>query len=146
MADLTPIIETAENRWMRAWVQRDAKTLRSATTRGFILLFGSKPPVILDNKSFIDAATTRWLISSYRFGDIYVREVGGLALFASQLEVKATMDGVDWSGRYWVTDLWRKGKIRRSWRLAHRTLSKVDDNDQVPAAVRTLQLWKSVNR
>ena len=146
MADLTPVIETMENRWMRAWVQRDPKVLRSLTARGFILLFGSKPPVILDSKSFVDAATTRWLLTSYRFGDIYVREVGGQALFASQLEVKATMDGVDWSGRYWVTDLWRKGKIRRGWRLAHRTLSRVDDDAQVPAAVRTLQLWKSAAR
>ena len=142
MADLTPIIETAENRWMRAWVQRDAKTLRAATARSFILLFGSKPPVILDNKSFVDAATTRWLISSYRFGDIYVREVGGLALFASQLEVKATMDGVDWSGRYWVTDLWRKTKLRRKWQLVERVLSRPEDNKDVPAAIRSLQLWR----
>ena len=32
------------------------------------------------------------------------------------LEMKATMDGHDWSGQYWITDLWRKTRIRRSWR------------------------------
>ena len=83
MADLTPEIETQENRWMRAWVQRDARALKSVTASEFILLAGSKPPAILDQKSFVDAATTRWLCTSFRFGDIYVRKVGANALFAS---------------------------------------------------------------
>ena len=146
MADLTPIIETQENRWMRAWVQRDARALKALTASDFILLAGAKPPVILDTKSWIEAATKRWLCSSYRFGDIYVRRVGAVALFASQIELKATMDGEDWSGSYWVTDLWRKGRVRRSWRLAQRVVSRIDDNPQVAAAVRSLQLWKSAPR
>ena len=146
MADLTPEIETQENRWMRAWVQRDARALKSLTGSDFILLTGTKPPVILDQKSFIDAATTRWLCTSFRFGDIYVRRVGAIALFASQLELKSTLDGVDFSGTYWVTDLWRKGRVRRRWRIAQRVLSRPDANDQLPAAVRSLQLWKSPGR
>ena len=48
MADLPPIIETMENRWMRAWVQRDARSLKVLTARNFMLLMGSKKPVILD--------------------------------------------------------------------------------------------------
>ena len=143
MADLTPIIETMENRWMRAWVQRDARALKGLTARNFMLLTGSKPPAILDNRSWIDAATTRWLCGSYRFGDIYVRDVGGLALFASQLEVKATLDGEDWSGTVWVSDLWKKGKVRRRWRMVQRVISRVDDKAEVPAAIRSLQLWRS---
>jgi ketosteroid isomerase-like protein len=146
MADLTPEIETQENRWMRAWVQRDARALKSVTASDFILLTGSKPPVILDQKSWVDAATTRWLCASYRFGDIYVRRVGPVALFASQLEMKATLDGADWSGTYWVTDLWRKGRVRRGWRMAQRVMSKIDDKPEVVGAVRSLQLWKSAAR
>jgi ketosteroid isomerase-like protein len=143
MADLLPVIETMENRWMRAWVNRDAKALKALTTRDFILLTGAKPPVLLDSGSWVEAATTRWLCSSYRFGDIYVREVGGLALFAAPLDLKAKMDGHDWSGKVWVVDLWRKGKIRRGWRLAHRTVSRIDDNADIPAAIRSLQLWRN---
>ncbi len=143
MTDLTPVIETLENRLMRAWVQRDAKALKAVTGRNFMLLMGSTKPMILDARSWVEAATTRYLCSSYRFGDIYVREVGGLALFASQLELKARLDGADWSGRYWVTDLWRKGRIRRGWRMAQRVISRVEDKPELPAAIRTLQLWKS---
>ena len=144
MADLTPVIETMENRFMRAWVQRDARALKAVTSRGFILLSGSKPPVILDHRSWVEAATTRWLCTSYRFGDLYVRDVGGgVALFAAQLELKARMDGHDWSGIYWVTDLWKKGRVRRSWRIVQRVVSKVEDKSDIPAGIGALQLWRS---
>jgi hypothetical protein len=142
MADILPIIETLENRWMRAWVGRDAKALKALTSSKFIMLFGSKPSVILDSRSWLEAATTRYLCTSYRFGDVYARDLGSVALFAAQLDLNATMDGHDWSGRIWVADLWRKTTVRRSWRLVERIVSRPEDNPQVPAAIRSLQLWR----
>ena len=142
MADLTPVIETMEHRWMRAWVGRDVKAMKAITAKDFILLTGSKPPAILDRPSWIEAAAERWDCSSYRFGDIYVREVGGIALFTAPVELKATMDGRDWSGHFWVSDLWRKGRVRRGWKLAQRIVTRADDNAELPKAIRALQLWK----
>lgn len=142
MADLLPVIETNEHRWMRAWVGRDSKALRSLTARNFVMLIGSKPPVVLDAPSWLEAATTRYLCKSYRFSDVYVRDLGQIALFASAADIDATMDGHDWSGRIWVTDLWRKGRVRRGWRMVERIISRTDDNPQVPAAIRSLQLWR----
>jgi ketosteroid isomerase-like protein len=142
MADLTPVIETMEHRWMRAWVGRDVKAMKAITAKDFILLTGSKPPAILDRPSWIEAAAKRWDCSSYRFGDIYVREVGGIALFTAPVELKATMDGRDWSGHFWVSDLWRKGRVRRGWKLAQRIVTRADDNTELPKAIRALQLWK----
>ena len=142
MADLTPIIETMENRWMRAWVNGDAKALKAITASNFILLTGSKPPAILDRPSWLEAVDKRYECSSYRVADIYVRSLGSVVLFAARLELKATMDGRDWSGTVWVSDLWRKGRVRRSWKLVQRILSKPDDNPDLPKAVRALQLWK----
>jgi hypothetical protein len=142
MADLLPVIETYEHRWMRAWIGRDAKALKALTARNFVLLMASKPPVILDTKSWLEAATTRYLCKSYRFGDLYVRDLGAIALFAAPVDIEATMDGHDWSGRIWVTDLWRKSRVRRGWRIVERAISRTDDNPQVPAAIRSLQLWR----
>jgi ketosteroid isomerase-like protein len=142
MADPTPRIEMLENRWMRAWVAGDLKELKALTARDFILLVGSKPAMILDNMSWLEAAAKRWSCTSYRFGDIHVREFGSVALFASQLEMKARMDGHDWSGRYWVVDLWRKGRVRRRWRMVERVISRTDENADVPAAIKSLQLWR----
>ncbi|MGZ2412055.1 ketosteroid isomerase-like protein [Sphingomonas sp. F9_3S_D5_B_2] len=142
MADLTPIIETLEHRWMRAWVNREVKAMKAITARDFILLTGSKPPAILDRPSWLDAAANRYFCSSYRFGDIDVRDHGSICVFATQMELKATMDGRDWSGAVWLTDIWRKGRVRRSWKLMQRILSRTDENPQLPVAIRSLQLWK----
>ncbi|MFL6785220.1 MAG: nuclear transport factor 2 family protein [Sphingomicrobium sp.] len=142
MSSLTPVIETMEHSWMRAWVNRDAKTLKNLTARDFILLTGSKPPAILDRPSFLEAAAKRWDCSSYRFGDIIVRSVGTVAIFAAPLELKATMDGRDWSGTLFLTDVWRKGRVRRSWKLVQRIVSRPDDKPEVASAIRSLQLWK----
>jgi ketosteroid isomerase-like protein len=142
MGDITAVIETMEHRWMRAWVNRDAKALKSLTASSFILLTGSKPPAILDRPSWIEAATKRYDCVSYRFGDIYVRDWGSVALFAAPLELKATMDGQDWSGTLFVTDIWRKGRVRRGWKMAQRVVSRTDDNAETAKAIRSLQLWR----
>ena len=103
---------------------------------------GSKPCVILDAKSWLDAAGSRYVCRSYRFGDIYARRLGSIAVFATQLDLKATMDDQDWSGRFWITDLWTRSTVKRSWRMIERVLSRPEDNPDVPAAIRTLQLWR----
>ena len=142
MADLLPVIETLENRWMRAWVARDLREMKALTSRKFMLVMGSKPPALLDWRSWHEAATTRYLCTSFRFGDIHVRDLGSVALFAAAVDMKATMDGHDWSGRVWVTDLWRKSRVRRGWRMVERVVSRTEDGAQVSAAIRSLQLWR----
>ncbi|HUG46238.1 MAG TPA: DUF4440 domain-containing protein [Sphingomicrobium sp.] len=142
MAKLTPEIETMENRYMRAWAQRDLRALKSLTGRRFNLVIGSKPAVMLDCPSWLEAATKRFLCSGYRFGDVYVRDIGPVTIFASQLELEASLDGRDISGNFWVTDLWRKGRIRRQWRLVERVLSRIEVDPQTPRAIRLMQLWR----
>ena len=142
MANLMPIIETLENRWMRAWINGDIKTLKSLTARNFRMVMGSRPAAILDTPSWLEAAKTRFLCDSYRFGDIYVRDVGSVAVFATQMTIRATMDDKDWSGDYWVTDIWRKSRVRRQWRMVERILSRPDADRQYAAGIKSLQLWR----
>ena len=142
MSKLSPVIETMEHRWMRAWVAGDDRTLRALTARNFRMVVGSRPIAVLDSKSWLEAATKRYLCKSYRFGDIYVRDLGSATVFATQLELKATMDDQDWSGRFWVTDLWRKSRVRRRWHMIERIVSQPEGNADVPAAIRSLQLWR----
>lgn len=142
MTDLTAAIETMEHSWMRAWVNRDGKALKALTARHFILLMGAKPAAILDRPSWLEAAANRWDCQSYRFGDILVRAEGKVAIFSAAVELKATVDGRDWSGTFWVTDVWRKGRVRRGWKLAHRSLSRRDEAPEVAKAIKAMQLWK----
>ena len=142
MADIAATIETMEHRWMRAWLQGDVKTLKSLTAKDFMLLTASKPPAILDRPSWLEAAAKRYLCSSYRFGELYVRDWGQVALFAAPLELEAEMDGRDWSGRIWVSDVWRRGRVRRGWKLAERVVSHTADDPHLRASIKSLQLWK----
>jgi hypothetical protein len=142
MADLTPVIETAEHRWMRAWMGRDSRALKALTASRFIMLVGSRPPVILDAPSWLDSAGGRFTCKSYRFDDVFVRDLGSVTVFAAQMEMEASMDGEDWSGRMFVSDLWRKGRVRRSWRMTQRIISRAEDNPKVAPAIRPMQLWR----
>ena len=142
MADLLPTIETMEHRLMRSWVSGDTRALKALTSGKFRMVIGSKPCVILDAKSWLQAAATRYLCTSYRFGDIYVHDLGGIAVFATQVEVEATMDGKDWSGQVWLTDIWRKSRVRRRWRIVERVFSRVEETAEVPALIRSMQLWR----
>ena len=142
MTDILPLIETLENRWMRAWIGADVRALKGLTSRNFRLVISSKPSVLLDAKSWLDAAASRFPCRSYRFGEIYARDVGGVVIFATQLELEASIDGHEWSGRMWVTDLWKKTGVRRSWRMVERVFSRPEEDQQIPAVIRSLQLWR----
>ncbi len=98
---------------MRAWIGRDARVLKALTARNFRMVIGSRPSVMLDYRSWIDAAATRYRCKSYRFGDLYARNLGSVAVFATQVDLEATIDGHDFSGQMWITDLWKKSPVRR---------------------------------
>lgn len=142
MADILPIVEMLENRWMRAWVNGDLREMKALTSRKFRMVIGSKPCSILDASSWFAAAKDRYVCTGYRFGDIYARRLGSVAVFATRLELKATMDGHDWTGDFWVTDIWSKSRVRRNWQMVERVLSRPETNKDVPAAIRSLQLWR----
>ena len=65
-----------------------------------------------------------------------------MTVFATQLTVEATMDGHDWSESYWVTDLWRKSRVRRNWRMVERIVSRPDDKPDVAGGDPLAQLWR----
>ena len=142
MADALTIVEGLENRWMRAWVAGDAKTLKSLTSSKFRLVVASKPSVLLDSRSWLDAATSRFRCSSFRYGDIYSRSLGATVVFGTRMQILASLDGEDWSGQLWVTDLWQKSPVRRRWVMAERHLSRPEESPQVPRLIQSLQLWR----
>ena len=135
-------IETLEHQWMRSWMQRDRNQMKALASRDFIFLLGSTKPAILDRASWLEASTTRFRCSSYRFGEVYVRRHGGVAVFAAQLTLEASMGEDEWSGPAWVNDLWQRSSVRRKWRLVERTLSRPDTDQKMPAAIRSMQLWR----
>lgn len=135
-------IETLEHQWMRAWIQRDRNAMKALASRDFIFLLGSTRPAILDRASWLEAATTRFRCTSYRFGEIYVRKHGSVSVFAAPITLEASIAGEDWSGEAWLTDVWQRSAVRRKWRLIERTISRPDGDKQMPGAIQSMQLWR----
>lgn len=142
MTDQSSLIETLETQWMRAWAGQDGKALKALTHRKFRMVIGSKPSVILDVHSWLAASNDRFACSGFRFGDVYARQVGKLAVFAARVELKVRLDDYDWSGEFWVTDVWRKSGVRRRWQMMERMISRVETDEKVAPVLRSLQLWK----
>ncbi len=134
-------IETLEHQWMRAWIQRDRKAMKALASRDFIFLLGGKRAAILDRPSWLDAVD-RFRCESYRLGEVYVRRHGATAVFACQMTIEAKFGRRDWSGEVWVTDLWQRSRVRRKWKLVERVVSRPDTDEDAPADIRELQLWR----
>ena len=142
MSSFESTIEALEHQWMRAWIQRDRKTMKALAGRDFIFLLGSEKAAILDRASWLEAAGTRLLCETYRFGSVYIRRHGSIAVFAAELTIEARIDGHPWTGSTWIVDLWKKKGVRRRWNLLERTVSRPDTDSDLPAAIRSMQLWR----
>lgn len=127
---------------MRAWIAGDVSTLRVLTSRTFRMVFATKPCVILDAPSWLKAAGDRFHCDSYRFGDTYVNRCGSVAVFATQLQIEASVSGADLSGELWVTSLWSKAGLRRRRKMSQRVLSRVHESVEVSSSIASLQLWR----
>ena len=123
-------------------MQRDRNQMKSLAARDFIFLLGSHKPVILDRASWLEAATTRFRCTGYRFDEVYVRKHGNVAVFATRVGLEASVEDHDWSGDGWVVDLWQKSRVSRKWKLVERTLSRPDTDERMPDAIRAMQLWR----
>ncbi len=135
-------IETLEHQWMRAWMQRDRKAMKSLAARDCIVLFAGKRAAILDRPSWLEAACGTLRCDGYRFGEVYVRRHGNAAVFSSNVELEAKIGAIDWSGATWFTAMWKRTSVRRNWRLVERVISRPDGDEHIPAKIRELQLWR----
>ncbi|MBB3763893.1 nuclear transport factor 2 family protein [Sphingomicrobium lutaoense] len=142
MADFQSSIEAAEHSLMRAWQRGDRRQMKALLHRDFRLVVGARPSQLLDRASWLQSVGETFSNGAYRFDDVYVRRHGKSALFAARAELELNLQGEEWSGLFWLVDLWRKGGLRRNWRLSERILSRPEADEQVPAALRELQLWR----
>lgn len=142
MADIASTIETLENQLMRAWIKGDIKDVRGLIARNFNMLVAGKISVGLDRASFLTAIEGRFTCTGYRLKDVYVRKHGSTVMLSARCDLEMKLDGGPWSGSFWLVDLWRKSSVRRKWQLVERTLSRTDEDGDIPAAIRSLQLWR----
>lgn len=141
MAETAAEIEALALGVMRVWVAGDAKAMKKATARDFMLMAGTCPPQLLDRPSFLAAMERGFACTKFAFREVFVRQHGKAAWLVAGAELELQLGGKVWTGRFLVTGLWRRGSISRNWNLAELSLARLDEADRLADNVRALQLW-----
>jgi hypothetical protein len=142
MAEIDAEFDLRENRLMNSWVQRNPSGLKSLVSRDCLFLFGATPPALLDRKSFVAAMDRNLICNAFQFHETTARRYGRSVWFSGHVELALIVGGRDWSGHFLVTDLWRKGAIRRRWQLAERSIAPLRGDGTFSSAIRAMQLWR----
>lgn len=145
MADNAAEIEARALGLMRAWVAGDSAAMKKLTARNFMMMVGTLPPQLLDRPSFLAAIERGFVCTNFTFREVFVRQHGKAAWMVAGAELEFKLGHKTWSGRFLVSDLWRRGAIG-GWKLTERSLARLEDEasggDRLAEAVRSLQLWK----
>lgn len=141
MADPTAEIEALTLGTMRAWVAGDAKALKKLLARDFMMLVGSTPPQLLDRPSFLAAAGQGFACTRFTTREVIGRSHGKTAWLSAGAELDLALGPKTWRGGFLLSDLWRKGAIG-GWKLAERSLARMDGDETLAPAISRLQLWK----
>jgi ketosteroid isomerase-like protein len=109
-----------ENQWVEAIQHRDHAALDRLLTDEFEILtpLAANP---VERDEFVEA-TANLKLDSYRISQMTVHEFGETAVVNFLANVKGQFRGRDWSGQYFMVDVWRKNGD--SWQAAVRYLSK----------------------
>ncbi len=142
MGDIVAEIETLEHRFMRAWMRRELGEIRRLASRDFMMIAAAEPPQLLDRPSFVEAVAGPLSCDGFRFHEVCVRKHGRFAWFTCRADLELRIGGRDWSGKFWISDLWKKGRIKRNWNIIERSLARTDKNEAISGAIRELQLWR----
>lgn len=141
MANVAAEIEAHSLSTMRAWVAGDGKAMKKLIARDYMMMLGSTPPQLLDRPSFLAAMERGFVCTRFTFREVIVRPYGKSAWFVAGAELELALGPKVWSGGFLVSDLWRKGAIG-GWRLAERSIGRLDQADGLAASLSRLQLWK----
>ncbi|MFL0671784.1 MAG: nuclear transport factor 2 family protein [Erythrobacter sp.] len=140
MADTAADIEALALNLMRGWVAGDPKAIKKLLHRDFVMMVGTLPPQLLDRPSFVAGVERGFACTRFAFHEIFVRQHGKAAWFVAGAELEFRLGTKQWAGRFLVTDLWRCGTLG-GWKLAERSLARLDEGEPLPGAVKALQLW-----
>lgn len=136
--DLAETIEGLSDRWMQAWVRRDRAVLEETLAPDFALVVLASPRRRLDRADWLATACTRYTCSLFRYRDVQVRDLGAVAVMSSIAEFTAEIDGIDRSGAFFLTDVWRRAADGR-WQVCARYSAHPEPAGASSAAVRGLE-------
>ena len=135
-ADFDAVV-SASTRWMQAWMDQDRDTLDAFLRPDFALIVSTVPTTPFQRSDWLETAVTAYVCTRFAYEDVHCRRISGdLIAMSSIADFDASIGGIDRSGRYFVTDLWRRAAgTAQGWQICVRYSSRPGEPD---ASVRAL--------
>lgn len=119
MTDLAAHILDRSDRWMQAWVTQDRAILEDSLAPDFALIVSANPTQSMPRDRWLATCAT-YRCSSFAYRDVQVRQlVPELAVMSAIADQRAELNGVDRSGSFFLTDVWRL-EPDGAWRVCAR--------------------------
>ena len=138
MTDVAATIEELSVRWMDAWVRKDRAVLEASLAPDFALVVSATPTQRLDRASWLATACSRYTCSEFRYRDVQVRDLGGIAVMSSIADFTAEIDGLPRTGPLFLVDVWRRGDDG-GWQVCARYSSHPEPGGESASAVTALE-------
>lgn len=127
-------VRAVSERWMQAWLEQDRATLDALLAPDYALIVSTSPTQPFPRAAWLDTAVGDYVCTRFTYDDVSLRRIGDDVIAMSAIaDFDATIAGVDRSGRYFVTDLWRR--TGGGWQVAARYSSRPGEVD---ASVRAM--------
>lgn len=121
MDDVTEITEL-QQKWMDAWRTKDKQALERILSDNFVLILSYDPSKLVSRNEWMELALGAYNCESFRYEVMNVRINDNFAVVSSIYTQRASINKVDRSGTFFLTDVWRHGS--GSWQVIERHSSK----------------------
>jgi hypothetical protein len=130
-------VVAASTRWMQAWMDQDRETLDAFLGPDFVLVVSTVPDRPMERTDWLETAVTAYVCTRFAYDGVGCRRISGDVVAMSAIaDFDATIGGIDRSGRYFLTDLWRRAPDSpHGWTVHARYSSRPGEPD---ASVRAL--------
>lgn len=116
------LIRELQVTWMQAWIARDFVKLEQVLAHDFSLIVSAKPDQQVTRAKWLALARDSYRGTSFLYDSMVVRIFGDIAVVASVASQTASVNGVDRSGQFFLTDVWRR--VGETWQVVARHSSQ----------------------
>lgn len=130
-------VVAASTCWMRAWMDQDRATLDAFLGPDFALIVSTVPDKPLERFDWLEMAVTAYVCTRFEYEGVHCRHISSDVVAMSAIaDFDAAIGGVDRSGRYFVTDLWRRApSSEHGWQICARFSSRPGEADASVSAL-----------
>jgi hypothetical protein len=119
----------ASERWMQAWQDQDRDTIEEILAPDFALVVASAPHFRLNREPWIELAVGAYVCSRFAYEHVQFHRLSDeLVVMSAIADFDAKLGGKDRSGRFFVTDIWKKSNA--GWTVCARYSSPPPEVDK----------------